>query len=93
MSKHYYRRFEEQRKKLEETHKWPTVYMFKFIIPAENKKIAQVRAMFEETADISLKESKKGNYISITVKELMFKPENILHVYQRSARIEGLIAL
>jgi hypothetical protein len=37
---------------------WPNLYLYKFIIPNENDKLAQVTALFEgKTAEISYHES------------------------------------
>ncbi len=85
--------YEKHRKQLEEAFEWPTVYMFKFIVPAENKKVAQLQRLFEDTADIRIKESRKGNYLSITIKEMMMDPDAVLEVYQETQKIDGLIAL
>ncbi len=86
-------KYEKQRRQLEEAFDWPTVYMFKFIVPAENRKVAQLQLLFEETAEIRIRESRKGNYLSVTIKEMMMDPESVLKVYQETSKIEGLIAL
>ncbi len=79
--------------KLNETTQWPSVYMFKFIVPADNRKIAMVEALFEEEAQISRKESSGGKYISITIKVVMLNALEIIEKYRSTANIEGLIAL
>ncbi|MGQ0827850.1 MAG: DUF493 family protein [Bacteroidota bacterium] len=71
---------------------WPTVYMFKFIIPAENKKIALVESKFSDEAIITQKESTNGKYISITIKQVMLNPESIIDKYKEMDGIEGLMA-
>lgn len=72
---------------------WPTIYMFKFIIPAENKKIALVASKFSDEAIITQKESANGKYISITIKEVMLNAESIIDKYKEMDGIEGLMAL
>lgn len=88
---------EEQFDKLKEVLNrhttWPTVYMFKFIIPADNHKIALVESKFSETAIISQHESATGKYISITVKEVMLNADSIISKYKEMKGIEGLISL
>ena len=59
--KDFYKSLQE---KLNEQTDWPTVYMFKFIIPADNHKMAQVNQLFGETAQITTRSSKNGNYLS-----------------------------
>lgn len=88
-----YLKYEEQRQKLEKALDWPNLYMFKFIVPAQKRKVDQVKALFDEDADISIKRSSKGNYVSLTIKKLMFRPEAVLNIYQKTSNIEGLIPL
>jgi hypothetical protein len=88
---------EEQYDKLKEVLNkhttWPTVYMFKFIIPADNHKIALIESKFSETAIILQHESANGKYISITVKDVMLNAESIIEKYKEMKGIEGLISL
>ncbi len=86
--------FDRIRKSLDEYHDWPTVYMFKFIVPSDNKKVALVEALFNsKTARITSKQSSKGNYMSITVREVMTNVDKVMDLYREAAKIEGLIAL
>lgn len=79
---------------LNNNHDWPTVYTFKFIVKGDLDKIALVQDLFNsETAQISMRESSKGNYISVTAKEVMNSAQEILDVYTKAKQIEGLIAL
>ena len=79
--------------KLNESHEWPSVYMFKFIVPADNRKIALVEALFDPEIKISTKESSGGKYISITGKGVMLNALEVIEKYRSAAKIEGLIAL
>lgn len=87
---------EEQFTKLRETlikeGNWPKLYMFKFIIPAENKQIALVESKFSDEAIITQKQSFNGKYISITVKEIMLDADSIISKYKEMEGIEGLMA-
>jgi hypothetical protein len=76
-----------------EQQEWPDVYMFKFIVPNESEKVAQVTALFNNSTDIVMHPSKTGKYISVTAKELMLDVDSILEKYEEAALIEGLIAL
>ena len=40
-------------KKLAATTQWPSVYMFKFIVPAANKRLALVESLFSSEANIT----------------------------------------
>lgn len=79
--------------KLNQTMQWPAVYMFKFIVPSDNRKIAMVESMFGNEAKIHTKESSGGKYISITIRVVMLNALEIIEKYRSAARIEGLIAL
>jgi putative lipoic acid-binding regulatory protein len=89
--------FDEQFKslfeKLSKDKNWPQVYMFKFIIVADNKKIALVEAKFSDEAVVHQTESSKGKYMCITVKEVMLSPESVIEKYKEISTIEGVMAL
>jgi len=85
--------YDKLRKLLNEDNNWPKVYMFKFIIPADNHKIALVQSKFSDEAIILHKESSTGKYFSITIKEVMLNAEAIIEKYKEMEGIEGLMAL
>jgi putative lipoic acid-binding regulatory protein len=80
----------EFQEKLEATHKFPAIYMFKFIVLDEKKKL--VEALFPGHEVIS-KPSSKGKYISITAKPMMGSSEAIIEIYKKAHKIEGIISL
>ena len=85
--------FESLRERLEELT-YPSVYMFKFIVKSELQKIAQIEGLFDpEKAEIIRKESSKGAFISITVKEVMLRTDEIIAIYQKASEINGVITL
>jgi uncharacterized protein len=82
------------RELLEQNYKWPAFYMFKFICPANNEAVAQLQELFDpEVAELLLRPSSKGNYISFTARELMISPDAVVERYQKAKGIEGLISL
>lgn len=85
--------FEELRKKLNETQTYPSVYMFKFIMSAEHRKIALIENLFGNDAEIYTKESDKGKYISITVKEVVMSTDELIDIYSKASDIEGVMFL
>jgi len=85
--------FDDLRKKLDETQTYPTVYMFKFIMGAEHRKIALIENLFGDDAEIYTKESDKGKYISITVKEVVMSTDEIISIYAKASQIEGVMFL
>ena len=79
---------------LEEGFDWPTLYMFKFIIPADNEKLGKVQNLFNsKESTVEVRESSKGNYLSVTAKELMMSPDRIIERYLEAESIGGVIAL
>lgn len=86
--------FDSLREKLEDGFEWPRVYLFKFIVPSENKKIAEVENLFNSTeAEINMRSSKNGKYVSVSAKEMMISPDKVIDRYKEAAKIEGIISL
>ena len=85
--------YEGLKEKLNKVHSWPTVYMFKFIVPDYPQKLARVQALFSPEAEVYYKSSKNGNYISVTGKEVVLGPEEVIRVYQKAEDINDIVAL
>lgn len=85
--------YENLHERLKATSEWPSVYMFKFILPNDNRKMALLRKVFEQDSRFFEKSSSKGNYISVTVKIVMMSPEEVIARYKLVAGIEGIIML
>jgi len=85
--------YENLRKRLHDTTSWPSVYMFKFILPNDNQKMALLRKIFEEDSRIFEKSSSKGNYVSLTVKMVMLSPDEVIDRYRQVAKIDGVMML
>lgn len=76
-----------------DTLEWPSVYLFKFIVPNDNEKMALVSALFDENANISYHTSSKGTYVSVTAKEVMLSSDSVIETYEKAIQIEGIISL
>lgn len=85
--------YEGLKKKLDEMGEFPQVYLFKFIVPSDNRSIALVEALFDDQAQVSLRASKTGKYTSLSAKELMLSSEAVIERYKKANQIEGLMAL
>ena len=81
------------RQKLTESMTFPSVYMFKFIIESANRNIALVENLFEAETDIHTKESGSGKYISITAKQVVISVDEIMSIYEKAAKIKGIMFL
>jgi len=78
------------REKLDQHYSWPSLYTFKFIVPRE--KVMEVKRLFPKHESTE-KNSKNGNYTSVTLQMMMPGSEAVIDVYNLVAKIEGLIAL
>lgn len=85
--------FKGLKQKLDNQCDWPHVYMFKFIIPADNHKLALVEALFGAEAEITTRQSSTNKFISITAKEMMFNSDDIINIYKKATEIEGIMSL
>ncbi len=81
------------KEKLNENPEWPRLYFFKFIIPSDNETLAKVQALFGDEANVKIKQSSKGNYVSFSAKELMLNADTVIEKYKEALKIKGLIAL
>ena len=87
MDKEWSKSFKE---KLDRHYAWPSLYVFKFIVP--QGKQSEVRSLFPQH-ETSERLSKEGKYVSITVKMMMPSSEAVIGIYEKASAIEGLIAL
>jgi uncharacterized protein len=78
------------RAKLDQHYAWPSLYMFKFIVPTGREE--QVKKLFPLHTSTE-KQSRQGNYTSITIQMMMPSSDAVIQIYQQAAAIEGLIAL
>lgn len=90
-SEDFYKRLREQ---LLENSKWPSNYLYKFIVPTDTEKIQQINAIFDNTgAVIESKKSKKGTYTSISVTVNLKNPDEVIAKYKEASLVEGVISL
>jgi uncharacterized protein len=85
--------FDRFKEKLVETMTFPSVYMFKLIVPSENRTIALVENLFGEDADIHTLQSGQGKYTSITAKQVVINVDEVIDVYKKANNISGVIFL
>ncbi|MCH8553580.1 MAG: DUF493 domain-containing protein [Schleiferiaceae bacterium] len=68
--------------------------MFKFIVPADNEKLAKLQSLFNTSeSEVVTRQSRNGNFISLTAKELMMNADNVISRYEEANTIEGVISL
>ncbi|MAP53468.1 DUF493 family protein [Altibacter sp.] len=86
--------YERLKQQLSDDTVWPAPYLFKFIVPAELEKIAEIEAIFDGTeAVIHTRDSSKGNYTSVSIKVNMASPDAVIEKYLEVSNVEGVISL
>ena len=90
-SSEFYERLKIQ---LEATAIWPAPYLFKFIVPSDLEKIAEINSVFDPTdGEINTRDSSKGAYTSVSIKVTMQSPDAVVEKYLEVSKIEGIISL
>ncbi len=80
----------EFKEKLDSQHRWPSLYMFKFIVPKGQEN--SIIDLFPKN-EVKTKASKRGNYISVTSQVMMGSSDDVIKIYQDAHKVEGVIAL
>ena len=83
----------EKLKSLLDEQDYPSVYYFKAITKRNDERIVRIKRCFSEIAVVELHESRKGNYVSVCVKEMMLTSEDIIAGYESLGQMEGVIVL
>ncbi|MCX6130123.1 MAG: DUF493 family protein [Proteobacteria bacterium] len=82
--------YEQLKIRLDAVHTWPSLYLFKFVIPKEKR--AELLAIMP-TGMIEEKLSRTGKYVSISLKTRIKSSDDVIVVYEEAAKIEGIISL
>ena len=91
-SKEFYNKL---RGHLLESTDWPSQYLYKFIVKSDVDKIKTIESIFNFTgAVIKTKESRNGNYTSVSINVVMDDPDAVISKYiEVSDKVEGVISL
>jgi uncharacterized protein len=81
---------EKFRELLDQNYEWPDYYIFKFIVPVTCKD--KVMELLKDH-EVETKESKKGNYISITSRRLIHHTDEVILLYEKVSLIKGVMSL
>lgn len=86
--------YKSLKEKLDEGTKFPSDYLYKFIVPTTKDQERKVDVAFaNKKARISKKTSKTGKYISISILMRVKNSEEVIENYHSVENIEGLISL
>ena len=86
----FYKRLKTELEK--STDLWPLDYLYKFIVPNNEKKIQQIEVAFADTK-FTTKQSGKGNFVSVSIRVMMPNADSIIQKYKQVSSIEGIISL
>ena len=90
-NKEFYSNFKEN---LIKSQKWPGIYMFKFILKSNKIKPDFFKKYFSKYRySITIKESSKKNYRSVTIKSKMKTPDEVINIYKDISGIDEIIVL
>lgn len=81
------------RDRLDEVHQWPSVYMFKFVLEPSEERLKAVLDLFPAESEVLRRYSKGGNYVSLTIREVMMNADDIVQRYDLASGIKGVIVL
>lgn len=86
----FYARLKEE---LANSTLWPSDYLYKFIVPTDEKKVESVHTAFNDLgAVIKTQQSKKGAYTSVSIHVRMKSPQAVIDKYLEVSSIEGIIS-
>ncbi|MEM8520662.1 DUF493 family protein [Flavobacterium sp. PL12] len=79
---------------LDMSNTWPSIYLFKFIVPTVDDNIVRVEAAFDcMGAVINTRKSKTGKFTSISIDVTMKDSQEIVDKYLEVSTIEGIVSL
>jgi len=84
--------FDGLRRKLE-NEEWPSTYLFKFIMPNDNETISKLLNLFGTDNKQNIQPSSQGNYVSISIEEMMFSADDVIRKYEQAAQLKGVMSL
>ena len=89
--KKFYERFRCQ---LEASQEWPGIYMFKFIVKSKSNQVEKLKKLFNNThKEVSLVNSSKNTFQSLTIKIQMSSPNEVIDIYKKVGKINDVIIL
>ncbi len=86
--------YERLKVELDMSTTWPSIYLFKFIVPSVADNVERVEKAFDcMGAVIKTTQSKTGKFTSISVDVQMKNAQEIIDKYIEVSVIEGIVSL
>lgn len=86
-------KYSKLRQLLEDKTDWPSMYMFKFIVPNKDGNVDRVIAMLPSEGQITFKHTENLKYVSVTCTVLMPDADQIIEVMDMVAQVPGVMTL
>ena len=75
---------------LDENHRWPCSFPFKFIMPVQM--LDEVLALFPGE-EYTRRPSKTGKYVGVTIRKNVSSGKEVMEIYDRVGAVKGVICL
>ena len=86
--------YQKLKNDLEKYQKWPSEYIYKFIILNETQKKEELLSKFDlDLCKLTFKESSNKKYLSITIIKFIKNPDEVMAKYFEISKIDGIISL
>ena len=86
--------YQKLKNDLEKYQKWPSEYIYKFIILNETQKKEELLSKFDlDLCKLTFKVSSNKKYLSITIIKFMKNPDEVIAKYLEISKIDGIISL
>lgn len=82
------------KEKLKEHHNFPEHYLFKFILPTNPEKLTEIYRIFDGLDhSTNTRDSKGGKYISLSINAFVLDADQVINLYQKVGKIDGVLML
>ena len=86
--------YKDLKEKLENNTKFPSDYLYKFIVPTDKNQEEEVKSVFDHAgAVITTRSSKNGKFVSLSILLKVENADAVITNYHKVEEIEGIISL
>lgn len=84
---------------LELTHEFPTEYMFKVIGKSDRGFVGRAVAALRDELGLDVdppfraRDAVGGRHVSVTIQPVLLRPQQVIDIYRRLAKLDGLVML
>ena len=86
--------YQSLKEKLDNAYEFPQDYLFKFIVNHDEAKSTEIYQIFDNIHHtLGNRESKTGKYISVNINAFVLDSDQVIDLYQKVGKIEGVMML